>query len=52
MIEEKLKIVAEQLPVPQSTFKDVVEKAAQKESALRERISERIMRCLIAVKNE
>mgnify|MGYP003292487042 CR=1 FL=1 len=52
MIEEKLKMAAEKLPVPQTTFKNILERAAQKESALRERISERIMRCLIAVKNE
>lgn len=52
MIEEKLKMAAEQLPVPQSTFKHVAEKAAQKDSALRERVSERIMRGIIAVKDE
>lgn len=30
MIEEKLKIAAEKLPVPQTTFESIAEKAAQK----------------------
>lgn len=52
MIEEKLKIAAEKLPVPQTTFESIIERAAQRDRALRKRVSERIMRCLIAVKNE
>lgn len=41
MIEEKLKIAAEKLPVPQTSFKSIVERAAQntKDKCARERIT-------------
>lgn len=55
MIEEKLKIAANKLPAPQSTFEDVIQRATQdtKQPNLRERISDWNMRklwflCIIA----
>lgn len=54
MIEEKLKIAVEQLPVPQTSFKSIVERAAQKPKEKRrwEGISGQIMRGIISVKDE
>ena len=54
MIEEKLKMAAEKLPRPQSNFRGIIKIAAPKpkDGALRDRISRRVMRCLIVVKNE